>query len=435
MRQLLMSKAPATESIFFQSNAFFNELVLNFSELKKANKTEVTDSPIATVVSKVIKHHTGMDITLNIGINQPQVNIPMVNKNNILINSFIRNYLNSSDGIKMINESKSAVRGSVNLKTGMVSGIFAEVKSTIDLPTEMFTGSKYTPEEIAAITLHEVGHLFVYYEFMSRMVTTNQMLAGVSKALDNSGTVEERESVLINAKKAMNLTDLDAKTLAKSNDKKVAEIVIITNITKEVCSELGSNIYDFSTWEYLADQYAARHGAGRHLATSLEKIYKGSWNISFRSLPVYLAIEALKLLAFVLPVWINVGLGGALTSIGKAIFVLWQDASIMLIFMDSDNPTYDRPGERFKRIRDQIVENLKDKKLSKEDVEALNDDLVAIDEVLKDVNDRRQWLGALWDILSPTARKGRSQEMLQKDLENLAVNSLFEKAAELKLVA
>ena len=78
------------------------------------------------------------------------------------------------------------------------------------------------------------------------------------------------------------------------NNKKVAEIVIITNIVKETVSELGCNIYDFSTWEYLADQYAARHGAGRYLATGLEKTYKSIGDISFRSTSNYLAMEALK---------------------------------------------------------------------------------------------------------------------------------------------
>ena len=426
MRTPIMDNVVADESIAFQTeSAFFKELVLNLNELKKENKNKIQDSELIGILSNIVKHHTGLNVTFNIGDNDPQVNIPMVNKNNILINSFIKNHINSSDGLKMINDSNGIARGSVNLKTGMVSGIFTTVKSTIDLPISMLTSSTYTTEEIAAITLHEVGHLFVYYEYMTRMVTTNQMLAGLSKALDNTSTAEERESVLITVKKAANLTTLDTKTLAKTTDKKIAEIVVISNIASVTVSELGSNIYDFSTWEYLADQYAARQGAGRVLATALEKIYKGHWNMSFRSTTGYLAMEALKVFLIISP-FINIG--------GISLRFLFS-VGVILISNDSDNPTYDRPGERIKRIRDQIVENLKNKKLNKEDIANLESDLVAIDLILKEITDRRQWLDSLYSVFSSATRKAWNQELLQKELENLATNDLFIKAAELKLIS
>ena len=427
MRHILVPNTPVIESIAFQTeSAFFKELILNLQQFKGMAVKDIPDSPIVDVLSKVVEHHTGLNVTFNLSNIDPSVNIPNVNKNNILINSFIRNYINSADGIKMINDASGSVRGKVNLNTGVVSGIFTEVKSTINLPTDMLSSSKYTAEEIAAITLHEVGHLFVYYEYMARTVTTNQMLAGLSKALDKSDTIPERESVLINVKKAMNLTELDEKTLAKSTNNKVVEIVVISNITRETKAQLGSNVYDFSTWEYLADQYAARHGAGRHLATGLEKIYKGSWNISFRNLPVYLAMEATKALLVIAPI--------GLAMAGTAGFGVLLMTGVLLMGLDSDNPTYDRPGERMKRIRDQIVENLKDKKLDKEDVERLEADIVAIDIILKDIEDRRQWVGAVIDTLNSSARKARNQELLQKELENIAVNDLFLKAAQLNKI-
>jgi len=427
MRHTLVPDTIANESIAFQTqSAFFKELVLNLQQFKGMAVKDIADSPIVDTLNKVVEHHTGLNVAFNLGNIDPSVNIPNVDRNNILINSFIRNFINSADGVKLINNASGSVRGKVNLNTGMVSGIFSEVKSIINLPTDMLSSTKYTAEEIAAITLHEVGHLFVYYEYMSRTVTTNQMLAGLSKALDKSDTVAERESVLINVKKAMNLTELDEKTLAKSTNNKVVEIVVISNISREVKSELGSNIYDFSTWEYLADQYAARQGAGRHLATGLEKIYKGTWNISFRSLPVYLAMEATKALLVIAPIVLAATTGiilGSVVSIG-----------IILMGMDSDTPTYDRPGERMKRIRDQIVENLKDKRLSKDDVERLEADIVAIDVILKDIEDRRQWIGAIIDTVSSSARKAHNQEVLQKELEDIAVNELFIKAALLSKI-
>jgi hypothetical protein len=373
-------------------------------------------------LSKIIAHHTGLNITFELGNIDPCVEIPMVNKNNVLINSFIRNYLNSADGIKMVNDAHGVVRGKVDLKNGKVSGIFADVLSKIHLPVEMITSSKYESEEMAAITLHECGHLFTYYEFISRSVTTNQVLAGISKALDGSGTVEQREAVLLSAKKALNLSDLDAKELAKSNSKQVTELVVITNVTKQSHSELGCNIYDFSSWEYLSDQYAARNGGGRHIVTALDKLYRGMKHISFRSTPSYLAMEALKIALFV----------AVVTPVGA----LTIDIATVLVIMDSQGDgTYDVPGARFKRVRDQIVENLKDKDLSTDDIARLNADLDAIDLVLKEVNDRRQFFGVIWDAIAVWNYKGRDQKKLQQDLESIAINELFVKAAALKVAA
>jgi len=418
MRQSIMSGIPVTESINFQEGTFFKELVLAFEVVRKLNKKDIADSEEVGNIGKIINHHTGLDVTLSIADAEPSVHIPMVNKNNVLINSFVREFLNSSDGIKMINNADGVVRGTVNLKTGKVTGIFTEVKSTINMPLHMLTETKFTCEENAAILLHEVGHLVTYYEYIARSVTTNQMLAGLSKALDQSGSVEEREAVLVNVKKAMSLTDLDTKELAKSTNKHVAEIVVVTNVTKQTVSELGSNIYDFSTWEYLSDQYAARQGAGRHLVTGLEKIYKGHWNISFRSLPAYLAMEAVKLTMLVFVPILGPGALGV---------------SILLLAIDgSGDGTYDRPGARFIRVRDQIVENLKDKNLTPDDRARLTADLETIHAVLKQINDRRQFFGVLWDNLIPGASKALDQERLQKELEAIAVNDLFVKSAELK---
>lgn len=409
-KSIIASNVLATESIQFQSTAFFKELTLIFKEIKDLKKEEIRDSELIQTAAKVIKHHTGLSFIINVGDVDPCVEIPMVDKNNILINSFIKNQLNSADGLKLVNESSGVVRGKVNLSTGEVSGIFSEVEVKMHLPSRMFETSKFEPEEIAAITMHEVGHILVYFEYMARTVTTNQMLSGLSKVLDGND-ISERETVLLSVKKAGKLSELDVSALSKSNNKTVTEIVVITNITKQAESELGSNVYDFSTWEYLADQYAARNGAGRYLVTGLEKIYKGMWNISFRSTTGYLAMEAFKLLM---------------------LFVLPQ-ISLLLMAMDgSGDGSYDRPGARTKRVRDQIVENLKNKSLSKDDHERLTADLEAIDIVLKTINDRRQFVGVVWDTIIPSARKNINQERLQKELESIAVNELFVKSAELK---
>jgi hypothetical protein len=400
------------ESVDFQGVEFFKQMTTIYALMKSLPENKMGDSPQAQDLMKLIKSHTGLTVSLDIGVYPASVEIPAVNKNNVLANSFIREYLSSSDGLKMIANSKGVVKGSVNLRTGKVTGVFADISAIIHMPTEMIAGSKYSAEELAAVTLHEVGHLVTYYEFMSRSVTTNQALAGMSKALDGTNDIDERTSVLITTTKALNLKAVDEAALARTKGSQTAEIVVLSQVVQESKAELGSNIYDFSSWEYLADQYTARMGAGRYVVTALDKLHRGVWNISFRSLPAYLFFEAFKLVLLFSP----------LNSIAATLFM-----------MDSEGDgTYNTPEIRFKRVRQQIVLNMKDKDLTQDDRARLTADLAAIDAVLEHVNDRRQFFGVLWDTIWPNARKARSQAILQQQLEELAMNDLFARANDLK---
>lgn len=399
------------ESIDFQSDHFFKELVMCYTGLRSIKKEEAPDSAEASLISKTIKKYSGINLVLDLTSYGPAVEIPKVDKNNVLINNHVRAFINNSKGLDLIKNSNTAIRGSVNRKTGMVDGVFSEIDIALHMPLDLIYDKNYSAEELAGITLHEVGHIYTYFEFMANTVTTNQVLAGISKGLDESSSVKEKEIILMSAKKALNLNDFDSEKLAKVNDKKVVEIVVISSVLREASSEIGTNVYDLNTWEYLSDQYATRMGAGKHLVTALDKIYRSQWNISTRNIVVYLSLEAMKLIVgFVNP---------ALT--------------ILLIAIDgSGDGTYDRPGARLKRIRNQLIERLKDKKLSKDDVILVNDDIKMIDEILESIEDRRQLFGLLWDTLVPSARRAYKQEKLQQQLEVFAGNELFKQAADVK---
>lgn len=401
----------ANESVDFQSDAFFKHLVLSYDAIAKLKKADITDSQETNALRTVIKEFSKLNIALDIGYNGPAVEIPKVDKNNVLINNFVRDYVSNVKGLDLVKGADTAVRGSVNRKTGKVDGVFSEIEITLYMPLDMLAGNEFTPEEKAAITLHEVGHLLTYFEYMSNTITTNQVLSGISKGLDESGNVKEKEVLLMSAKKALKLSDLDVDKLTKCNDKKVVEMVVISSVMREASSEIGTNVYDFSSWEYLADQYAARNGCGRHLVTALDKIYRSQWNISTRNIVAYLSLEAVKL---------------------SLLFISPAIALVLLAIDGSGDGTYDRPGARMKRVRNQLIEQLKDKNLSKELIININDDIKTIDTVLEKIEDRRQLFGLLWDSLIPSARRAYKQEKLQQQLELFAGNELFKQSAELK---
>lgn len=412
---------PAQESIQFQDDTFFKDLTASFERLRKAKSDESAFSEETGALSSIIKHHTGLNLVYEFGFQGPAVDVPDVHKNSPLVSGWRRGWLNNADGQRMVANADGLVRGSVNLKTGRVSGCWEEITSRIFFPTEMVHTSRFSAEECAGVTLHEVGHLITYYEYITRMVTTNQVLSGVARGIEQSSTQQERETVLLSAKKALKLSELDVEALAKTNSSKAAEIVILNALAVETASELGSNIYDANNWEYLADQYAARMGAARPLATALEKIYRGSNNISFRNTPMFLAMEAVKIIML---------FGG--------MFVMPAVSFIGLILILTDGPgdeTYDRPGVRIKRVRNQIMEQLKDRKLSKEDVVTLQEDLAALDDMLEKINDRLQFFTWVAKAFSKNLRGRLKAEQVQQELESLVANDLFNSAASLRNMA
>lgn len=411
------------EEIAFQADTFFKDLTLGFKELCASPEDELEGGSSLKQLNSVVKHHTG--ITVNFYIDKESdyiaAHVPMIDGNNVLVNSFDRLDWESTGGLKLIENCKDVLKGTVNLKTSKVTGVFEKVSTDIMLSLEILLDKKILPEEHAAIALHEVGHLFTYFEFMTRSVTTNQVLSGISKALDNSSTVEEREAVFITVKKAIGLSDLDAKKLAQTTNKKVAEIVVITNMAKESRSELGVNIYDNTSWEYLCDQFAARHGGGRYLATFLDKTRNsGLIDINSRSFPAYLFMECFKLMSVIVnPVY------GAMLAMVLVIYDL----------DDYNSKGYDTPEARVKRIRNQIVEKLKDTKINKKYHKSLSDDLLCIDDVLSNMSDKKQWCAIVSRTIIPSFRKAYQQEQLQKDLEAIAANELFVKSAALRQLA
>lgn len=443
MRGLLNNPTLALESVQFQNQNFFKDLTAVYAELQKLPEHEVVGSDLRAELGRTVKRHTGLPVSFDLAPTWGAwVGVPMVDRNHPFLRSGDREHVTGDEGTLMVDRLQGKARGSVNLKTGRVSGIYESFEAVVHISKDWVVGD-FSPEELAALSLHEVGHLFTYLEYLTRQISTNQVLAGVAKRLDGTDSVHEREAVIVLAKNELHLQHLDAAELATSKPE-VIEAVILKSAADQAVHELGSNIYDYSTWEYLADQYAARYGAARHVITALSKVHRNFNDIAFRSTPEYLYMEAMKL------VWVGFALGGgafvgAATStvagpvvgraIGAVVTKFLMTVPLMMIAMDSrGDGTYDTPEARFRRLRNQVVEALKDKRMDKPTFERLAADLKVIDEILEEVHDRRQLLGVLRDavVTATTGNPQQRQKKLQQQLEALAANDLFVKAQEFR---
>lgn len=422
----------STESIQFQNDMFFQELAMVIEPLRKVS--DIQRSAELQALEAVINHHTGINLRIetdNIDDDVPSIYIPQLDKNNVLVAGWRQALTINADANRLIQQAGDGmVRGGVDLRTGKVTGAFADILVTLALPPKLLKGSRYTNEELAAKLLHECGHYYVFCEFLGRTVTTNQVLAGISRGLDKTDSQHERKAILMNAKKALALTELDVEELSLVTDKSVVSAVIVRNVMKQAVSEIGSNVYDCNTWEYLSDQYATRMGAGRHLITALDKLGRDADETSFRSTSYFLFMEGAKVVMGLAAI-------GAATTGPAGIILGFFFTGGLLLWAAADgvgSSDYDRPGTRFKRIRNQLVERLKVKK-SPEDQKRTREDIAACDLILEGVNDRLPWLSVIATWMSPATRERLRAEELQQQLETLASNNLFVKASELKSLA
>ncbi|WP_233875157.1 hypothetical protein [Paraburkholderia adhaesiva] len=413
----------ACEDVEFQSDTFFRELSALFRELESVDQNAIADHDAAMQMPAVIAHYTGMNVKVAWGNDGPAIIPPAITKNHVLLNrwgDFYRQHvLTNMDADKLIAQSETRPIGRVDRRNARVSGVFSELQSVLVVPPQIFQ-KKLLAEEIAAIVLHEIGHGFAYFELISHTLTTNQILAGLSKKLDQSASIKDREAVLAKVKSVAQLQDLDVEMLAKSADRKVIEIVVVSNIARELQSELGMPLFDMNSFEAIADQFAVRLGAGRALVTGLDKLNRAAGHIAYRNRLSWLQAELMKI---ILLLALPLTLGGTWSMLM---------ASCTADSTGAENEVYGSVRTRFGRIREQLVEGMKNQALSKELQTSYAEDIEAIDEILATVSDRRQLFSYMADFLSPSRRQRISQDKLQRELESIANNDLFVKAAALR---
>lgn len=421
----------AMEEIAFQNGEFFNALVVVIKELvgfgKDLNSKEYYTSDKINAISKVINKYTNLHVEFYDG--SPSTGMPNISNRNILTDSFHKELSAMYKEIDLFSDvreitrimGKKIINGSVDLNKSKVYGLYEKIFNFIKYPREFFYNTTYlTSEETTAIILHEVGHLFTYLEFTSRVVTTNQVLAGMVRALDKTVPDENREAVFAKGIELLKLNEEQQVALLKTKNKEMVACIVLDASVKQAVSELGCSVYDSVSCEQLADQFATRHGAGRHLVTSLDKMIKIYGDGPYeRSNPIFTLYKFL-----------------GLTAITDGVYVLY--CLIMFCFNVANvsryGNIYDSDKNRFIRVKLQNIERLKDKNISNEEKKILIEDNVIIDDIASLYKDNLTFIEKIASYLRVDFRNSYKYERLQQELELLASNDLFTSAAKLSTI-
>ena len=448
----------AEESIKFQDGKAFEALTNAYADVRQKYKKQIVARQQKTILHQeyyfndnhkdndevfiqivnVIKHYFG----ITIDILQPgafATYLPLLNNNNILMSDRIKEHLemfgvDRAGDIKKVMSTldSKVIDGTVNLATSKVAGAFSKIKvhmyinlydmcinPEIGVLTEL--PNALTDAELAAVTLHEIGHIFTGMEYIDRTMTNNQVLATTSVLLNNNHiTPDEKKIVFSKSIKLIGATEKYVEDLEKAKTNVEIAVIYLDATIEQSKSQLGASIYDNIACEQLADDFAVRHGAGKELVTALTK-YIGTG----------LTIESKVLQSLPLVI---MAIYGSLGGIAGAIIVPLIFLITYSLVNSKDTNEYDNYYSRFNRIKNTLVAQLKELNIDNEEMKFILEKIENIEHSMSHYKDQLGIYDGLSYYLKPSFRRAHNYEQLQKKLENLAANDLFIAAAKLKTV-
>lgn len=332
------------------------------------------------------------------------------------------------------------LRGSLDLAKGRVSGVFSEIVNPLVVPAAAFTKDfPYSADEVAAVIIHEIGHVWSGYESIVNATSMNVIAATAAAALTNNkqdtvnvALVEESLSFLgVNAKETIEI----ARKAAKRDDAYVVILKSAMDARQHYMNSYSSNRWTGAvfntlsdTTEFLADQFAARHGASVALASFLQKASAANPNWKQSVNAIASTVMASGLLA-------SLALTAGPTGVIPAIFVLGITSTTVGIasLHGADHST--TIHERLGLLKQDLVQILKNPKINPKHRKELLGDLERIEGIRKLSKENLTLSSFLSRHLIPSGRRAVKLRDFQRSLEELTNNPLFVASQKMRDIA
>lgn len=416
------------EAIKFQDGSLFKEMTEFFRSKQGLDKKDVLNVFKDGRLTEMVKRYTGLNIEFSVDVKMGQMNAyvypPDISTNNTILADYHRLWMRGVDGVALLKKIKDAPVGYVDLEKGRVYGIFEELKIRSAITYELLTATEpFLPEEKAAIMLHEIGHAFTFLETLSETVRVEASIMTVQREL--LGTTDKVKRIEL--AKALNKTldtNVDVDKISDSDDGSVWYTVYVSNRAMQLRNVNNAGRYTDVASEFMADQFATRHGGGEYLVSGLAKMYRLYGTSSMKS-------KTMFWLSFIKDAAVAILIAISFTSVnilGMAIFVA---AMALAVWLDPTYSIYDNDMERFRKIKQDLIIRLKDRDLPSDIRSTTLDTIKTIDETLSAMNNNRTFMQMVTLILRPGVRKAVKQEEIQQVLSSTMNSDLFKTAATL----
>lgn len=393
-----------------------------------------TASPYASA-SALIKRLTNLDLHFEI-IDSPHANAYVLmnhlSHNHVLfpISAYIADVVGKKVDLTSLSAKLHNKVGGVD-STGAITGVLKDLPVTLYITTELLYKDRFTAEEVAAIILHEIGHVYSCMEMLSFTTITSVLVSQIEATLAATSDIKERQGIVEEGAKVLYIGDIDAADLAKLENAKTVPYVFISTVIRNVDSDVkGPHLFDLER-EYAADAYAIRSGAAKPLTTALVKIFKISPTYRSISSHVPEGIKNLNRLTGVI-------LGG-MTVWGALAAPAWALSAfigLLLAYLGTRTRSIEveTPIERLEAMHADIVNKLKDVSVPTQFKEELVETLTFISAAREQLVERRALITAIGVFIYDHPRSAAADLKLQQDLIKTINNDLFVSAAKLSLL-
>lgn len=426
------------ETIEYQDDDFAAKLELIISEIQSKIINGAYEKDIQIVESREVRDLTNIfmerfGMKIKITVDGPLAAIlPFYsNKHHVLLDSMWRGHISIKEQDKVLRNAQGK-KGTINTAKATVGGFFSECECDLYMNFRaLFKTYKMSAPEVTAVTLHELGHAFYGFEYSDRMETANQVMQNVIKEVTSKKDKSDRVYVYKELKSVNSkITEQEVDSLLTGN-RVIAGKTWFKVIIGTVEEQLQDSTYAKNSFEQLADNFATRFGYGRSLVSGLEKLvghYYLNPEKSKAGFSLLYFFESLSFVVMAATAVIAMPLTPLLAIICGALAFL----SLRAGAEDARDYTYDDLKIRYKRVRNEYVERLKDMKLSSEIVKPILDDINFMDKIISETYVYRNAIEYFSNFIFSSASKAKKSIQEQQLLEELAMNDLFIASAEIR---
>lgn len=386
----LATSLSGMEFMDYQDPEFYNQLVAFYETIIEHKDGEPylrEDKEVATMFNEFVLKRTGMNILLHVGedVGNAAVDVGYFNPSNLLNSKGIEQFMHNSESTigKAFKALKvDCLRGWVDTSKAMVGGDFSKVEINLYIQKHvgMFLREKYLlknkttlPEALATITLHELGHAFTGFLYISKTVIDSLLPFHAIKLITDGGVYGlERTKIIKETSKFLEIYNTSTKD--SDFDKMEPEDILVYFekgiANRDVRRTLSLGTQDRAS-EVYADLYAIRFGAPKSLVAGL------------------IALPDYTISPYFLAALYGLGFGFGLTVIPSYLLLGCLLAPLLtLIKIQVDvNPSdiYDSPYRRIKNIlRDTVIRLNSDKSLPNKDKARMLADAKAMEKMIEE---------------------------------------------------
>lgn len=333
--------------------------------------------------------------------------------------------------------------GYVDDATGSVGGIFSVYRCTLYLNFNILTDQfGLSPKQIVGAMLHELGH---YYDGCKTIAQRDRQNAVFREALSKLNTNNEGEKIKIAYKvaKDFKLNEKDLLDLTSPNPITVG-VAAQKVATAFVAQQQEDGVYDRTAFETMADVYAARFGYAKEVSETLAVIHREQVFINYQftvTLSAFMkSMDAARALMVLLLGRFGVSGSYPLMAITTTLLTTVTAGYMLYTFVKTSGEsgkdfTYDDLSHRFRRLRAEMISQVKDRQFNKADAEGILLSLNYVSSCMEEFKLRRGPIDMLFNVLNPKDRRAYNSVERQRAIEELYSNPLVVKSLELEIAA